>query len=105
MSHATDWYRPPVNALSDEQIIEAIDALTTKFESPNGSPGGSLATLVFNTRNSYMALPDRTFDSTTVRMIVEGFLAEIDNAPACTDPSCPCVENNPVTLWPEGGGS
>lgn len=63
------WYSAPVGAVEDES--GAINALRTAYE---GS--GWLSTLVWNVRNEYLAWPDEK--NTSVRMIVEGFLAEIE---------------------------
>lgn len=66
------WYRQPDNAVAKEAESEAINALRAKY-----TDYGWLSTLVWNTRNNYLAWPDSKIDATAVRMIVEGFLAEI----------------------------
>lgn len=64
------WYRPPVHPVADE--LAEINALRTTYEDT-----GWLSTLVFNTRNSYLAFSQVTFSAAQVRMLVEGFLAEL----------------------------
>lgn len=53
---------------------DAINALAHEF--PNN--GGWLSTLVWNVRNDYLTWPDGKIDARAVRLIVEGFLAEIE---------------------------
>lgn len=54
---------------------DAINALRHEYDL-NGHTGW-LSTLVWNTRNNYLAWPDGKIEARAVRMIVEGFLAEI----------------------------
>lgn len=53
--------------------LDEINALSTRLPD-----GGWLSTLVWNTRNNYLAWPDGTFPAQQVQLIVEGFLAEIE---------------------------
>lgn len=66
------WYRAPVGAPEGYASTEAINALRTTFEDT-----GWLSTLVWNTRNNYLGVPGHTFTGAQMRMVVEGFLAEI----------------------------
>lgn len=61
---------PPPTAAPDES--DQINALRHEFPS-----GGWLTNLVWNVRNNYSAWPEGTTPNETVRMIVEGFLAEL----------------------------
>lgn len=56
------------------KVAKAMNALRTTF--PNG---GWLSTLVWNTRNSYLGLPESTFPAQHMQMIVEGFLEEVES--------------------------
>lgn len=65
----------------DDITPEAINALLHEYvvgETRSGQPiTGWLSTLVWNTRNNYLAFPESTFEAKQVRMLVEGFMAEI----------------------------
>lgn len=67
---------------SDNLTPEAINALRHEFVVGEDSSGnditGWLSTLVWNTRNNYLMWPDSTFSAKQVRMLVEGFMAEIE---------------------------
>lgn len=61
---------------------DQINALRHRFDLgqyyENNSGEGWLSTLVWNVRNNYCAWPDGKIQALTVKMLVEGFLAEIE---------------------------
>lgn len=66
------YYRAPKDAPDGFDNPDALNALTTEYED-----GGWLSTLVWNTRNTYLAIPEATFTADQMRMVCEGFLVEV----------------------------
>lgn len=69
------WYKAPRGHEPDWFTPDDINALRTEYGEDGGM--GWLSTLVWNTRNNYLAMPDCTFSATQMRMVVEGFMAEL----------------------------
>jgi hypothetical protein len=90
----TDWTQ-------DNLTPEAINALQHKFvmerQHTEGDPiSGYLSTLVWNTRNNYLAVPGCSFSAEQVRAIVEGFMAEVARIEAGqSGPSVSCYHHAP----------
>ena len=61
----------------DDITPDEMNALEQRIDLGDGHSPGWLSNLVWNTRNNYLAHPETTFDARTVRMLVEGFMAEI----------------------------
>lgn len=80
------YYRPPAEGLPEgDALLDLLNSLRTEYALEGGIPEdrrdltcGYLSTLVWNIRNRYSASPDAaTFTADEMRMVVEGFLAEV----------------------------
>lgn len=76
------WYRTPVG-FDALDVSAAIDALETRYEPYTPDTAGWLANLVHNVYGRVVAFPAEDVDSTSVRMLIEGFLAELRTARDC----------------------
>lgn len=71
------YYRPPMTPPDGYDGPDAINALQTTYDPQGDVTEGWLSTLVWNTRNTYLGMPDATFPAEHMRMVCEGFLAEV----------------------------
>jgi hypothetical protein len=80
---------PDLTVEQHREHSDQINALRTRIGSGDGA--GYLSNQVWNMRNRYLANPNGTFTAVEVRVLVEGFLAEIatpGNADCAGDDSC-----------------
>lgn len=75
-----DWYRQP-EGFDAFDAHEAINALSTRFEQYTPKTAGWLSNLAHNVYGRVVAFPAEEVDSTSVRMLIEGFLTELHSPP------------------------
>lgn len=92
-----DWYRQPQGL--DFDVHDAINDLVTRYEPYSATTAGWLSNLAHNVYGRVLAFPDQDVDSTSVRMLVEGFLAEL-HAARTNGSSSPLGEPGPTSGEP-----
>lgn len=92
VDEAGDYYAPVKGEKPDSFSLDAVNALTTEYD-----PKGWLSTLVWNIRNKYLTWPTMKFTSGEMRMVIEGFMAELASRPVA-DPPDETV-GDVVALW------